>query len=486
MMELENLIEHLFIKKWVVKGNPTIHSIEMDSRKVTQGSLFICMQGFTVDGHDFAKEAVQNGAVALIVERPVNVDVPTIQVKDSQRAMAILADVFYQSPTNKLHLIGITGTNGKTTTTYLIDKIFEDAGRKTGRIGTINTKINGVEHEVANTTPESLALQKMFYEMVLGGTGTAIMEVSSHALHLGRVRGCDFDIALFTNLSQDHLDYHETMDAYKQAKGILFSQLGNTYSKNRKKYAILNHDDPASAYYRTITAAEVITYGIEKDANISAQQITLSSSGTSFMLCTPFGNEEITMKLMGMFSVYNALAACAACLVSGLSLAEIKSSLEQVEGVPGRFELIDEGQDFTVLVDYAHTPDSLLNVLKTIKEFANKKVFVVVGCGGDRDKLKRPLMGKISVQHADEAIFTSDNPRSEDPNDIIRDMTRHLQGNFKTIVDRKAAIEYAIEQAEPGDVILIAGKGHETEQIIGKQTYPFDDRAVAREAIKRG
>lgn len=486
MMELENLIEHLFIKKWVVKGNPTIHSIEMDSRKVTQGSLFICMQGFTVDGHDFAKEAVQNGAVALIVERPVNVDVPTIQVKDSQRAMAILADVFYQSPTNKLHLIGITGTNGKTTTTYLIDKIFEDAGRKTGRIGTINTKINGVEHEVANTTPESLALQKMFYEMVLGGTGTAIMEVSSHALHLGRVRGCDFDIALFTNLSQDHLDYHETMDAYKQAKGILFSQLGNTYSKNRKKYAILNHDDPASAYYRTITAAEVITYGIEKDANISAQQITLSSSGTSFMLCTPFGNEKITMKLMGMFSVYNALAACAACLVSGLSLAEIKSSLEQVEGVPGRFELIDEGQDFTVLVDYAHTPDSLLNVLKTIKEFANKKVFVVVGCGGDRDKLKRPLMGKISVQHADEAIFTSDNPRSEDPNDIIRDMTRHLQGNFKTIVDRKAAIEYAIEQAEPGDVILIAGKGHETEQIIGKQIYPFDDRAVAREAIKRG
>ncbi|MFA8437591.1 UDP-N-acetylmuramoyl-L-alanyl-D-glutamate--2,6-diaminopimelate ligase [Pueribacillus sp. YX66] len=485
-MELENLIEHLFIKKWVVKGNPTIHSIEMDSRKVTQGSLFICMQGFTVDGHDFAKEAVQNGAVALIVERPVNVDVPTIQVKDSQRAMAILADVFYQSPTNKLHLIGITGTNGKTTTTYLIDKIFEDAGRKTGRIGTINTKINGVEHEVANTTPESLALQKMFYEMVLGGTGTAIMEVSSHALHLGRVRGCDFDIALFTNLSQDHLDYHETMDAYKQAKGILFSQLGNTYSKNRKKYAILNHDDPASAYYRTITAAEVITYGIEKDANISAQQITLSSNGTSFMLCTPFGNEKITMKLMGMFSVYNALAACAACLVSGLSLAEIKSSLEQVEGVPGRFELIDEGQDFTVLVDYAHTPDSLLNVLKTIKEFANKKVFVVVGCGGDRDKLKRPLMGKISVQHADEAIFTSDNPRSEDPNDIIRDMTRHLQGNFKTIVDRKAAIEYAIEQAEPGDVILIAGKGHETEQIIGKQIYPFDDRAVAREAIKRG
>lgn len=483
-MKLENLIEHLFIKTWLVKGNPSIQSIEMDSRKIKRGSLFICMKGFTVDGHDYAEMAVRNGAVALVVERPVHLNVPTILVEDSQRAMAILADAYYHSPTEKLHLIGITGTNGKTTTTYLIDKMFEDAGKKTGRIGTINTKINGVEYEVENTTPESLSLQKMFHEMVNGNTSIAVMEVSSHALHLGRVRGCDFDVAVFTNLSQDHLDYHETMDAYKQAKGILFSQLGNTYSKNRKKYAILNSDDSASAYYETVTAAEVVTYGIENDAHIRAKNIRTTNSGTSFLLCTPFGNEIINMKLVGMFSVYNALAACAAALVSGLPLMTIKASLEQMEGVPGRFEIVDEGQPFTVLVDYAHTPDSLLNVLKTIKEFAKRKIIVVVGCGGDRDKQKRPLMGSISVQYADEAVFTSDNPRSENPYDIIHDMTANVTGNYQTIVDRKEAIFYAIEKAEKDDVILIAGKGHETEQIIGEQIIHFDDRVVASQAIK--
>lgn len=485
-MKLEQLIEHLLIKKWLIKGNPTIRSIEMDSRKITKGSLFICMKGFTVDGHDFAEQAVENGAAALLVERPVNVRVPTVQVSDSQRAMAILADVFYNSPTEKLHLIGITGTNGKTTTTYLIDKIFEHAGKKTGRIGTINTKINGVEREVPNTTPESLSLQKMFHEMVLGGTQAAVMEVSSHALHLGRVRGCDFDVAVFTNLSQDHLDYHETMDAYRQAKGILFSQLGNTYNKNRKKYAVLNADEPASSDYQAMTAAEVVTYGIEaKNADISARNIAMSSNGTAFTLSTPFGQEEITMKLTGTFSVYNALAASAAALASNLSLASVKAGLEQVESVPGRFEFIDEGQDFSVFVDYAHTPDGLLNVLKTINEFAKKKVYVVVGCGGERDRQKRPLMGEIAVQNADVAIFTTDNPRSEDPMEIIDDMTRHLQADFKVIADRKKAIEYAVEQAQTDDVVLIAGKGHETEQVIGDRVYPFDDRKVAREAIKR-
>lgn len=485
MIKLENLLEHLYVKKWLVKGNPTIHSIEMDSRQIKKGSLFICMKGFTVDGHDFAQEAVNKGAAALIVERPVNLDVPTIQVKDSQRAMAILADAFYDSPTEKLHLIGITGTNGKTTTTYLLDKIFEDAGKKTGRIGTINTKINGIEYETINTTPESLSLQKWFHEMVSGGTDVAVMEVSSHALHLGRVRGCDFHVAVFTNLSQDHLDYHETMEAYKQAKGILFSQLGNAYSRKRKKYAILNSDDEASAYYSAITAAEVVTYGIKNQADISAENIRISSSGTKFSLRTPFGSEEISMKLIGMFNVYNVLAASAAALVSGVPLASIKTSLERMESVPGRLEVVDEAQDFSVIVDYAHTPDSLLNVLQTIKEFAKGNVYVVVGCGGDRDKKKRPLMAEISVQHADKAIFTSDNPRSEDPNEIIREMTHNLQGNYVTIIDRKEAIHYAIQLAKKDDIVLIAGKGHETEQIIGDKVFPFDDRLVAREAIKR-
>ncbi|PWA13405.1 UDP-N-acetylmuramoyl-L-alanyl-D-glutamate--2,6-diaminopimelate ligase [Pueribacillus theae] len=483
-MKLEKLIGHLLVKKWLKKGNPEIHSIQMDSRKVNQNDLFICINGFTVDGHDFAKEAVSKGAVALVVERPVNLDVPTILVKDSQRAMAILADVFYEYPTKKLNVIGVTGTNGKTTTTYLIDKILEDSGVRTGRIGTINTKINGVERDIANTTPESLTLQKMFSEMVEGDTKAAVMEVSSHALHLGRVRGCDFDIAVFTNLTQDHLDYHKTMEAYKQAKGILFSQLGNTYSKCQRKVAVLNNDDEASAYYKTITAAEVVTYGIEKEADISAKNIKLSGAGTNFLLCTPFGDIDINMRLIGTFSVYNALAAVSACLASGISLRSIKQSLESMEGVPGRFELIDEGQPYTVLVDYAHTPDSLLNVLKTIKEFAKGKMTVVVGCGGDRDKTKRPIMGEIAMQYADCAIFTSDNPRSEDPEQILHDITANVEGDYLTIVDRREAIYYAVQQAKPDDVILVAGKGHETEQIIGKNIYHFDDREVARDAIK--
>ncbi len=483
-MKLEDLIEHLFIKNWLRKGNPTIQSIEMDSRHTTEGSLFVCINGFTVDGHDYAKQAVENGAVALIVERPLQLDVPTILVKDSQRAMAILANAFYDSPTDKLTLVGITGTNGKTTTTFMIDKICEDAGQKTGRIGTINTKVNDVEYEVANTTPESLSLQKLFHKMVDGGTDTAIMEVSSHALHLGRVRGCDYDVAVFTNLSQDHLDYHKTMAAYKQAKGILFSQLGNTYNKNRKKLAILNSDDEASSYFKTITAAEVITYGINDKADITAENIRMASDGASFLLRTPFGDTDVKMNLLGTFSIYNALASTATCLALGIPLSSIKSSLQQIEGVPGRFELIDEGQSYTVLVDYAHTPDSLENVLKTIKEFAKGKVIVVVGCGGDRDKQKRPIMGSLSVHYADLAIFTSDNPRNEDPHDIIRDMTTNVEGNYETIISRKEAIAYAIEQAKGDDVILIAGKGHETEQIVRDEVIAFDDRDVAREMIK--
>lgn len=475
---------HLYGKEWLVEGNPNICSIEMDSRKVTKQSLFICIRGFTVDGHDYVQEALNNGAVALIVERPVQVDIPTILVKDSQRAMAIIADAFYGSPTHDLHLIGVTGTNGKTTTTYLIDKILTDNGHKTGRIGTINTKINEREFANVNTTPESLSLQQMFYEMVKGGTTAAVMEVSSHALDLGRVRGLDFDIALFTNLTQDHLDYHGTMENYKQAKGLLFSQLGNTYDKNRKKMVILNKDDRVSSYFMKITAAEIMSYAIHQHADVCAKHIQMTSRGTNFVMSTPYGETDIHMQMVGTFSVYNALAATAACLASGVPLTKIKTSLESIEGVPGRFEVIDENQPFTVLVDYAHTPDSLLNILKTVKGFAEQQIILVVGCGGDRDKMKRPIMGEIAVKYATKTIFTSDNPRSEDPEQILMDITEGLQGNYVSIIDRKEAIERAIKEAKEGDVVIIAGKGHETEQIIGNKVYEFDDREVARAALK--
>ncbi|MCZ0755531.1 UDP-N-acetylmuramoyl-L-alanyl-D-glutamate--2,6-diaminopimelate ligase [Anoxybacillus sp. J5B_2022] len=484
-MKLQTLLSCLHDFTTYSGENPTITSIEMDSRKVTEGALFICVKGFTVDGHDFAQQAVVNGAVAVVAERHIEVPVPVIIVRDSKRAMAVLADAFYGQPTHQLHLIGVTGTNGKTTTTHIIDQIFRKVQRKTGLIGTIHIKIGDEAYDVQNTTPESLVLQKTFKQMVDAHVDVAIMEVSSHALDMGRVHGCDYDVAVFTNLTQDHLDYHQTMEEYRLAKGLLFAQLGNRFDHQRPKFAVLNNDDPASAQYKRMTAATVITYGIETESDIMAKDIDITPSGMAFTLVTPAETVRIQTKLIGRFNVYNILAATAACLVSGVALSSIVEAVEEIAGVPGRFETVDEGQNFTVIVDYAHTPDSLENVLKTIRQFAKRKVYVVVGCGGDRDRTKRPLMAQIAVRYADVAIFTSDNPRSERPEAILKDMESGVEGElYISIVDRKEAIRYAIQQAQEGDVILIAGKGHETYQIIGEQVLHFDDRLVAREAMK--
>jgi UDP-N-acetylmuramoyl-L-alanyl-D-glutamate--2,6-diaminopimelate ligase len=485
-MELLTLLSYLHdIQQINPKINPTITSIEMDSREVKKGSLFICVKGYTVDGHDFAEQAIKNGAAAIIAERELPVDVPVIKVKDSRRAMAILADAFYGQPTHKLHLIGVTGTNGKTTTTYLIEQIFHAYGKKTGLIGTIQMKIGNETFETKNTTPESLTLQKVFHQMVENQVETAVMEVSSHALDMGRVHGCDFDVAVFTNLTQDHLDYHETMDKYLQAKGLLFAQLGNRYDHHKPKFAVLNADDEASNVYKRMTAAHIITYGIENESDIMAKNIVMTSKGTSFDLVTPTETVKMNVQLIGRFSVYNVLAAAAACLASGVPLDVIVNALEKTKGVPGRFEVVNVGQNFTVIVDYAHTPDSLENVLVTIQQFAKGKIYTVVGCGGDRDRTKRPIMANIAAKYSDMAIFTSDNPRSEDPMQILNDMEAGLEkNNFCSIVDRKKAIAYAVSLAKEDDVILIAGKGHETYQIIGNDVFEFDDRKVAAEAIK--
>lgn len=465
--------------------NPEITSIENDNRKVQKGSLFICIKGYTVDGHDFAESAVKNGAVAILAERPLDLEVPVVLVNNTTRAMAVLADAFYGQPTKSLHLIGITGTNGKTTTSHLIEKIFADAGEKTGLIGTMYTKIADKTIETKNTTPESLTLQKTFKQMVDAGVNTAVMEVSSHALDLGRVHGCDYNVAVFTNLTQDHLDYHQTMEEYKRAKSLLFAQLGNTFDLNKPKFAVLNADDPAAEMYSRSTAAHVVTYGIEQEADIKAKNIQMTPKGTVFDLEMKGVSYPIRMQLIGKFSVYNVLASITTALVSGLEIEQIIQSIESVEGVAGRFELVNAGQDFTVIVDYAHTPDSLENVLKTIQHFAEKRVFVIVGCGGDRDRTKRPIMAQIACKFATDPILTSDNPRSEDPVGILKDMEEGVQGeNYQVIPDRRKAIFTAVSQASPGDVILIAGKGHETYQIIGKEVLDFDDRLVAREAIK--
>lgn len=487
-MKLDAILTALHHYKRYGNGNPEITSLEMDSRAVKEGSLFICIKGFTVDGHEFALEAVKKGAAALLSEKPLNHlpgDIPVIVVNDTKRAMAVLADYFYDQPTHKLHLIGVTGTNGKTTTTHLIDHIFRNAGYKTGLIGTMYTKINDQQYEVKNTTPDSLTLQKTFKKMIEENVTHASMEVSSHALHMGRVHGCDFDVAVFTNLTQDHLDYHQTMEEYRNAKGLLFAQLGNKYDHDHPKFSILNGDDPASDYYRHMTSSHIVTYGIENECEIMAKDLKMNASGTSFLLVTPEGTFPVQMNLVGKFSVYNVLAAIAASLVSGVEIEKIIEAVESMEGVRGRFELVDCGQNFSVIIDYAHTPDSLDNLLKTVKELAKKKVILVVGCGGDRDRTKRPLMAKIAVQWADIPIFTSDNPRNEDPHQILKDMTAGVDGEpFHSIVDREEAIQFAISNAEEGDVVVIAGKGHETYQQIGDKKFDFDDRKVAIRAIQ--
>ncbi|WP_018921346.1 UDP-N-acetylmuramoyl-L-alanyl-D-glutamate--2,6-diaminopimelate ligase [Salsuginibacillus kocurii] len=483
---LSKLCEILIDYEQIGTGDPEILSLEMDSREAQPQSLFICISGYTVDGHDFAEEAVKNGAVAIVAERPVSTNkVPVILVRDSKRAMAELAVAFYNQPTQQFTLYGVTGTNGKTTVTHLIDAIMQTAGKKTGMVGTLYTKIGDEVQQTVNTTPESLVLQRTFAAMADKGVEAAAMEVSSHALDLGRVRGCDFDVAVFTNLSPDHLDYHKTMEAYTYAKGLLFAQLGNSLDANGKK-AVINADDPAAEVIEKMSAAPTLTYGVDANADVTAKNIHLSSSHTAFTLSSPYGSIDLNVKLIGTFSVYNVLAAASACLVNGCSLEVIKESLEAVKGVDGRFELVEGKQDFSIIVDYAHTADSLENVLKTLKETSKGRLITVVGCGGDRDRAKRPEMAKLAVEYADEAILTSDNPRSEEPEAIIRDMETGIKGsNYKVEIDRRKAIEQAVASAAANDAVLIAGKGHETYQEIKGERFYFDDREIAKESVHK-
>ncbi|WP_025719184.1 UDP-N-acetylmuramoyl-L-alanyl-D-glutamate--2,6-diaminopimelate ligase [Paenibacillus sp. 1-18] len=491
-MELQHLASLLAVSRIVGDGTVDCGGIGADSRRVQQGDLFLCLPGFTVDGHDYAGQAIASGAAALVVERELDVPVPQLVVKDARYAMAVLSDYMFDSPSRRLRMIGITGTNGKTTITYLIEKIMNDAGVNTGLIGTIQMRYGGQSYPMSGTTPEAVELQRYLGNMAEQGVKCCVMEVSSHALEQGRVKGTDFRTAIFTNLTQDHLDYHNTMEEYRAAKGLLFSRLGNAFSRDvsDSKYAVLNADDPATSYFQAQTAAQVITYGVEKESDVQASRISIGAKGTSFHVSTFKGDTDIELRMVGKFNVYNALAAITAALLEGISLADIKHSLESIAGVDGRVEPVDAGQPFAVIVDYAHTPDGLENVLRTVKEFAVGKIWCVFGCGGDRDRTKRPLMGKIAARYSDHSFITSDNPRTEDPEVILKDIEQGLidEGvaaeRYELIVDRRAAIHKAIEMASPDDVVLIAGKGHETYQLIGKTVHEFDDRIVAKEAIR--
>ncbi|OWA36709.1 UDP-N-acetylmuramoyl-L-alanyl-D-glutamate--2,6-diaminopimelate ligase [Saccharibacillus sp. O16] len=491
-MQLQKLAKQLITARWIGEADVECTGIEIDSRKVKAGDLFICLPGFTVDGHDYAKQAEEKGAAALVVERELDTQLPQLLVRDSRMAMAVLANAMFDEPSRKMNMIGVTGTNGKTTTTYLIEKIMADHGKKTGLIGTIQMRYDGETFPMSGTTPESLGLQRSLADMVERGVECCVMEVSSHALEQGRVKGTDYRTAVFTNLTQDHLDYHHTMEEYRAAKGLFFARLGNALPADlsERKYAVLNQDDEASAEFAKVTAAEVITYGVEQDSDVRASNIQITARGTSFHVDTFRGSADIQLRMVGKFNVYNALAAISAALIEGVALEDIKRSLESVAGVDGRVEAVDAGQPFAIIVDYAHTPDGLENVLRTVVEFAEKRVICVFGCGGDRDRTKRPIMGRIAVKYSDLTFVTSDNPRTEDPDAILRDIEAGLiedgveQERYKLVVDRAEAIRLAVAEAQPGDVVLIAGKGHETYQLVGKQVLDFDDRIVAAEAVR--
>ena len=453
------------------RGAPEVEvsALAYSSDSVTPGALFFCVPGFRSDGHDFAPDAVKRGAAALVTQRELDLGVPEVVVEDVRAAMGPAAARFYGDPTAELDVVGITGTNGKTTTAYLVRHLLEAGGRQTGLLGTVKRVVGGVEEDVERTTPEAIDLQHTFRRMADGGDGAASMEVSSHAIELGRIAGIRFACKVFTNLTQDHLDFHETMDAYYAAKRRLFDEPGP---------AVVNVDDEHGR--RIASEVDSVTFGIETDADYRAREIEFDFAGSRFALDTPTGTVEVESPLPGLFNVLNVAGAIAA--VRQLGLDEV--SLEGFERVPGRFEPVDEGQDFGVLVDYAHTPDSLENVLRTARELTRGRLHVVFGAGGDRDPTKRPLMGQAARELADRVLVTSDNPRSEEPESIIDQVMEGAGPAAERDADRRRAIRRAIGDAEPGDVVVIAGKGHEQGQEVAGTVLPFDDREVARAALR--
>ena len=458
-MELSRIAETLSPSQVVGDTAVEISDLAYDTRAVSEGALFFCVRGARFDGHELADRAIDAGAVALVVEHPVASRVPQLVVEDSRRAMATAALEFFDRPADELEIAAVTGTNGKTTTAYLLYSILEAAGRKPGLLGTIESRVGGGRRPAIRTTPEAIDLQRTFREMLDSGDRSAAMEATSHGSELGRLEGIRFSSIAFTNLTQDHLDLHGTMEAYFEAKRRLFLE--------GRPPAAINLGDP---WGRTLAEdrPDALTYGFAEDAEVRPEAL-----------------EGIDLKLKGRFNVVNALAAMASARLLGIDDDAVARGLEAVEGVPGRFEAVDEGQPFTVLVDYAHTPDSLKNVLTTARELDSGRLICVFGCGGDRDREKRPLMGRVVAELADVPIVTSDNPRSEDPGAIIDEIVAGVDTDVETIQDRRSAIARAVEIAEPRDVVIIAGKGHEQGQQFRDRTVHFDDREVAREALRR-
>jgi UDP-N-acetylmuramoyl-L-alanyl-D-glutamate--2,6-diaminopimelate ligase len=452
-----------------------ISGLAYSSQSVSPGTLFFCVPGFRTDGHDFAPHAVERGAVALVCQRPLGLGVPEVLVEDVRAAMGPAAARFYGDPTAQLEVVGITGTNGKTTTAFLVHHLLEATGRQCGLLGTVKRVVGGTEEQVERTTPEAIDLQRTFRKMLDGGDRACAMEVSSHALELGRVAGIRFACRVFTNLTQDHLDFHETMDAYFAAKRRLFEEPGGI--------AVVNVDDEHGR--RLVAEHDCTTFAIEHPADYRARDVEFDLMGSRFRCETPDGELLLASPLPGLFNVQNVLGAVAATRSLGVPAETIAAALPEFGRVPGRFEPVDEGQEFGVLVDYAHTPEALENVLRAARDVTQGRLHVVFGAGGDRDRGKRPLMGDAARRLADRVLVTSDNPRNEDPDAIVDEVMRGAGPGTERETNRRRAIARAIETAEPGDVVVIAGKGHEQgQEFENGRKEPFDDRTVAREALR--
>jgi UDP-N-acetylmuramoyl-L-alanyl-D-glutamate--2,6-diaminopimelate ligase len=485
-MTLAELIEgvplqSLLLPEW---GALDVAQIEYDSRRVRPGALFVAFSGARVDGRAFATAAIAAGAVAVLSELPPpdGFAAPWIQVQHARHAMSAMARRLLGAPDRVLRLSGVTGTNGKTTTVYLLDAMLRAAGRTTGMAGTVLYRVAGEQRPAVNTTPDSLDLLRLMDEVLKAGGTDFSFEVSSHALALGRVSGFSFNTVVFTNLTQDHLDFHGTMEAYFQAKQSLFLGAGGP----APRHAVINLDDPWGRRLATAPETARLEYAIDEAAELRAENLVMGFHGVHFDVCHRGRRQRIESKLCGRFNVYNLLAAYGAGLTLGLEPGQMADALASGPAVPGRFERVDAGQPFLVIVDYAHTPDALENVLRTARALEPKRILTVFGCGGDRDRAKRPLMGAAAARLSDQVIVTSDNPRSEDPLRIIEDALPGLKASntpFEAIADRAEAIGAALGQARAGDIVVIAGKGHETYQVLADRTIDFDDRRVARSIL---
>lgn len=479
-MTLSELLKDVNIKKIDGGGSMKISGIACDSRKVKPGNVFVCITGYETDGHKYAKSAVENGAVAVVAEHDLpTVDVPCVIVDNTRKAMSEMAATFYDYPYKKFKLIGITGTNGKTTTTYLIKSILEHLGKKVGLIGTNQNMIGDMIMETSRTTPDSLELMQRFDMIASHNVDYVVMEVSSHALALDRVTACTFDVGAFTNITQDHLDFHKTMEEYLAAKSILFN-ICNT--------GVVNKDDARSEYLiENARCRNMITYGINQDCDLKASNIILNEDGVKFDINYGGMEEHVDLPIPGEFSVYNALTAIGCCMAENIPLDLAVDGLHSAKGVKGRIEIVrTPGTNYTVIIDYAHTPDGLLNVINAIRGFAKGRIVTLFGCGGDRDASKRPIMGKIAGELSDFCIVTSDNPRTEDPEKIIKQVVEGVKQtdcDYEVITNRFSAIEYALDHAKKNDIILLAGKGHETYQVLGKDTIKFDEREIVQKLL---